>query len=96
MLYSITCCTKILTLAIASFPFILVGVLRECYGARCAHFIVSSGGRCTLLLEGTHMHIQQHIHQKDLNLCLTLYCYAKLLLNWKKSPTKNSSVLWYL
>ena len=41
--------------------------------------------RCILLTEGTDVHIQQHIHQKYLNLCLSLHYYAKLLLlTWKK------------
>ena len=35
--------------------------------------------RCTVLHEGTNVYIKQHIHQKDLNFCLSLYYYAKVI-----------------
>ena len=33
----------------------------------------------TVLPEGTDIHIQQHNHQKDLNICLSLYYYDKVI-----------------
>ena len=37
--------------------------------------------RYTILPEGTDIYIQQHIHQNDLNLCLTLlYYYTKVIV----------------
>ena len=33
----------------------------------------------TVLPEGTDIHIQQHNHQKDLNPCLSLYYYGKVI-----------------
>ena len=33
-----------------------------------------------LFPEGTDIHIQQHNHQKDLNLCLSLYYYGKIIV----------------
>ena len=35
--------------------------------------------RDTFLPEGIDVHIQQHIYQKDLNLCLTSYDYVKVI-----------------
>ena len=40
--------------------------------------------RFIILPKGTDVHIQQHIHQKDLNLCLHCITMPRLLLNWKK------------
>ena len=40
--------------------------------------------RYTLLPEGTDVHIQ-HNHQKDLNLCLSLYCYGNVIVELEKS-----------
>ena len=45
------------------------------------------------LPEGKDVHIQQHIHQKDLNLCLTLYCYGKVIVELEKTRTRNLTVL---
>ena len=52
--------------------------------------------RCTLPPEGADVYIQQHIHQKDLNLCLPLHDYAKVIVELEKTQTRNSAVLWYL
>ena len=49
--------------------------------------------RCTLLPGATDVHIQQHIHQKDLNLCLLFYFYAKVTIELGKTQTTNSTVL---
>ena len=93
MLYSITCSTKILTLAIAPFLFILAEVL-----CKFVNFILPFGRRGTLffLRAQMYIHIQQHIHQKDLNLCLTSYNYAKVIDELEKTKTRNSAVLWSL
>ena len=60
------------------------------------HFIVPTGRRDIILLEGTDVHIQQYIHQKDLNLCLTSFDYAKVIDKLEKSQISNSVVLWCL
>ena len=36
------------------------------------------------LPKDTAAHIQQHIYQKDLNLCLSLYYYAKVIVKLEK------------
>ena len=33
------------------------------------------------------------IHQKDLNLCLTLYYYAKVIAELENTQTRNTAVL---
>ena len=43
-----------------------------------------------------YIQIQQHIHQKDLSLCLTSYDYAKDIDELEKTQTRNSAVLWCL
>ena len=37
-----------------------------------------------ILPESTDVHIQNYIHQKDLNLCLTDMAMSRLLMNCKK------------
>ena len=60
MSYSVTCSTKIITLAIALIWFILVDNICEFCGARCVHFVVPSGRRGTLFSRhGTDVNIQQ-------------------------------------
>ena len=49
--------------------------------------------RCTLLPGGTDVYIQRHIHQKDLNLCLPLYYYAKVIAELKKYTNNCVMVL---
>ena len=75
---------KFLLLAIATFLFILVGVLCEFAMVLGVYILLSP-----LLPEGTDVHIKQLIHQKDLNLCLPLWqplsaIMARFMLNWKK------------
>ena len=93
MFYSITCSTKILTLAITPFLFIFVEVL-----CKFLNFILPFGRRGTLffLRAQMYIHIQQYIHQKDLNPCLTSYYYAKVIDELEKTKTRNSAVLWCL
>ena len=81
MAFSIICFTKIITLAIASYLFILVGFL---WCQVRTFYSPLRKKRYTLLPEGTDVHIQQHIHQKDLILCLPLYYYAKVLVELEK------------
>ena len=91
---SITCSSKILTLAIAPFLFILVGVLFEFAMVSGVYILLSLRKKRSVLLSvDTHVHIQQHIHQKDLNLCLALHYYAKVVVELKKTQTRNSTAL---
>ena len=92
MSYSITCSTKILTLAIALFLFISIGVLCEF----AMVFYSPLRKSWTLLPEGTDIHILQHIYQKDLIFCLPLYYYAMVIFELGKTQTRNSTVLWCL
>ena len=43
----------------------------------------------TLLPEVTDVHIKQHNHQKDLNLCLSLYYYRKVIVELEKKNTNK-------
>ena len=55
----------------------------------CTFYCPLRQKRCTLLPKGTDEHIQQHIHQKDLNLCLPLYYYAKVSVELEKNTNKE-------
>ena len=83
MHYSIPSSTKTFTLAAAPFLFILVGVCclsdNLLWRQVCTFYCPLRKTRCTLLPEGNDVYNQQHIHQKDLSLCLPLYCYGKLV-----------------
>ena len=89
MSYSIPSSTKIPTLTTAPFLFILVGVL--CLSVNllwcqvCTFYCPLRIKRCTLLPKGTDVHIKQRIHQKDLNLCLPLYYYGKVIVELEKN-----------
>ena len=83
-----------LTLAIVTFLFILVCVL-------CTFAVIPGvyrfycpfkKKRCTPLPKGTEVHIQQHIHEKDLHLCLPLNYYGKFFVKLEKAQTRNSIV----
>ena len=93
MPYSIFSSTKTLNLATAPFSFILVGILclsvnfLWCQG--CKFYCHLRKTRCTLLPEGTDIQIQQHIQQKDLNLCLPLYYYGKVIVELEKNTNKE-------
>ena len=87
----ITCSTKILTLAIAAHFFILVGVICECAMVLGAYILLSPP-----IPEGTYVHILQHIHQKELNLCQLLYYYGKVIAEIEKAQTRNSTVFMML
>ena len=100
MPYSISCSTKILTLATAPFLFILVGVL--CLSVNllwcqvCTFYCPLRKKRCNLLPEGKDVHIQQHIHQKDSNLSLPLYYSGKAIAELEKTQTRNLTVFMVL
>ena len=87
----ITCSTKILTLAIAAYLFILVGVICECAMVLGVYILLSPP-----IPEGTDVHILQHIHQKDLNLVCYYIIMGRLLLKWKKRKQGIQLCLWCL
>ena len=93
---SIICSTKILTLAITPFLFLLVGVLCE-FAMVPGVYILSSPQEeevhYSILRAHMYIHIQQHIHQKDLNLCLTSNDYAKIIDELEEIQTRTSAVL---
>ena len=98
MSQSITCSIKIFILAIAPFLLILVDFLCEFAMVLCVYILLSPqeeevhySHECK-----TDVHIQQHIHQKDLNLFLTSYGYSKVIDKLEKTQTRNSAVLWSL
>ena len=93
MPYSITCSTKILTLAIAPFLFILVISVNLLWCQVCTFYCTLRKKRFTLFPVGTDVHTQQHIHQKDLKLCLPLYYYDKVIVELRKTQTRNSTAL---
>ena len=67
MPYRIICFTRILTLAIASFLFILVDVVCEFAIVPGVYILLSLQEKevhCTILLKGTDVQIQQHIYQR--------------------------------
>ena len=91
MPYSILSSTKILTLAITPFLFILV-VQSVCEFALVPGVYILLSPRkktCTLLPEDTDVHIQQHNHQKDLSPCLSLYCFGKVIVELEKNTSKE-------
>ena len=56
-----------------------------CYGARSVHFTVSPGRKGTLFF----LHIQLHNHQKDLNPCLLLNYYGKVIVELEKNKQQQ-------
>ena len=92
MPYSITCSTKILTLAIALFLFILVeSSVNLLWCQVCTFYFPHRKKRYTIVPRGIDVHIQQQIHQKDLNLCPTSYYYAKVIVELEKNTNKEFS-----
>ena len=100
MPYRIPSSTKLFTLATAPFLFLLVVVL--CLSVNllwchmCTFYCSLMKKRCTLLSKGTDVHIQQHIYQRDLHLCLQLYYYGKVIVELEKTQTRNLTVLMVL
>ena len=56
-----------------------------CYGARSAHFTVSPRRKGTLFF----LHIQLRNHQNDLNPCLWLYYYGKVIAELEKNTNNK-------
>ena len=87
MPYSIPNSNEILALATTPFLFVLVGILSEnllCY-QECTFYCAPRKKRCTLLPEGTDVHIEHCNHQKDLSFCLLLYYYGKVIIELEKA-----------
>ena len=94
MPYSIICFTKILTLAIAPFLFILVDILCEFAIVPVVYILLSpQEEENTVLPEGTDAHIQEQIHQKDLHLFLPLFYYAKLIVELENTNKELNCVM---
>ena len=91
---SITCSTKIPILAIAQFSFIFVGIICEFAMVPGVYILLyPQKEEVYYSHEGTDVHIQQHIHQKGLNICLTSFYYAKIVVELENSQTRNSAVI---
>ena len=61
----------------------------------CTFYCPLRNKRSPLLPEGTDIHIQQHVYQKGLTLCLPLYYYSMAIvefLNCKKTEAGNITV----
>ena len=93
MPYSIPSSNKSLNLATAQFFFDLIDVLclfvNLLWCQECTFYFPLRTSRCILLPDGTDVHIQQHIHQKYLNLCLPPYYYGKVIVELEKTQTGN-------
>ena len=91
MPYGIPNSTKILVYFYNSTIFVYFGwyplCLWICYGARSVHFTVSPGRKGTLFF----LHIQLHNHQKDLNPCLWLYYYGKVIVELEKNKQQKKT-----
>ena len=86
---------KFLTVSLNSTNFCSFGLVFSVsliWNQMCTFYCPLSGKICTLP-EGTDVHIRQYIHQKDLNLFLPLYYYAKVIAELEKTQTRNSTVL---
>ena len=69
-------------MAIAPFLIISFGTLCKFAMLPDVYILPSTGEEeehSSFLYEGIDVHIWQHIRQKDLNLCLTLYHYAEVI-----------------
>ena len=58
----------------------------------CIFYCAPRKKRYTLLPEGTDIHIQQHNCWKDLNPCLSIYYYGKVIVELQNSQTRNLTV----
>ena len=58
----------------------------------CIFYCACRKKRYTILPEGTDIYIQQHNRQKDLNPCLSLYCYGKVIAELENIQTRNLTV----
>ena len=62
----------------------------------CMFYCATRKKRYTILPEGTDIHIQQHNCRKDLNPCLSLYCYGKVIVELENTQTMNLTVFMML
>ena len=86
---------KILILAIAPHFFILVGILCEFTIVLGVYILLPQKDKVQIFLRAQMytLHVQQYIHQKDLNLCLPLYYYAKVIVELEKNKEFNCVVV---
>ena len=63
--------------------FLLVSSVNLLWCQVCTFYCPLRKMRFIILPKGTNVHIQQHIHQKYLNLCLLHVTMPRLSLNWK-------------
>ena len=100
MPYRITPSTEILTLTEAPFLFTLVGVLSKyaIWCKVCRFFCSLRKKSYAIPLKGTDVHIQQLIHQKDLNICLPSYYYARVIVQllWENTNKKFRYVMLFI
>ena len=97
MPYSITCSNEILTLAMAPFLFIFVGIICEfaMVPCMCVHFIVPSAGRRgSLFFLRAHIYTQSAAHSsKRFKPLFTSCYYVKVVVELEKTQARNSAVL---
>ena len=85
MPYNITCSTKISNFGnITIFLFQLICSVNSLWCQVCTFYCPLRKKRCTFLPEGTDVHIQKHIYEKDLNLFLPLFYYTKVIVELQK------------
>ena len=93
MSYSIPNSYKFLTLATASFLFLLVDILYLSVNLQwcqmCTFYCPLGKKRSTLLPESADVRIQQHIHRKNFKPLSVTYYYGKVTVELDKTQTKN-------
>ena len=87
MSYCIICFTKILTLAIAPFLFILVGIVCE--------FAIVPGVYILLSPQEEKVHYTILLEDRDVKFSSTLL-KDRVVVELEKTQTRNSAVLWCL
>ena len=91
MSYSIPSFNKILPLTTA--PFLVPSLSANLpWCQECIFYCAPRKKRNTLPPEGTDINIQQHNHRKDLNPCLSLYYYGKVIVELENTQTRNLTV----
>ena len=83
-------CFIVSLVPLAPFLFILLGLsVNLLWYQGCTFYCAPRKKGYTLLLEGTDVNIQQHNHQQDLNPCLSLYYYGKVIVELEKNTNKE-------
>ena len=95
MPYSITCSTKILTLATAPLLFILVGVHCEFAMVPGVYILLFPQEEEVQFFSWRHRCAHSAAHSSK-NLCLPLYYYGKIAVKLEKTQTKSSTVFMVL